>query len=71
VSAVKVQNPIWVLVCDHDGCRVCFEAERDYDRYSDRSTRVAARRAGWSVRPFVGKGSRIAPDLCPEHGSDS
>lgn len=67
MSAVEVVAPVWRIVCDREGCRASFTSPDWWSRRSDRTARMAAEEAGWQVRPWKGRGSRIGPDLCPQH----
>lgn len=61
------QRPIYRVVCDVTDCGEEFQAVTAYRQMGEHSTRHAAEKAGWAVRPAAGKGSRSAPDLCPVH----
>jgi hypothetical protein len=67
VSVIEKQPPIYAVQCDHSRCFRVFLPDEGFDRRSRDLARVAARRAGWQVRPLRGKGSRSGPDLCPTH----
>lgn len=49
---------------------VRFEPQSKWGQCHEGGARSDAKKAGWSVRPGRGKGSRSAPDLCPEHTTD-
>jgi ferredoxin-thioredoxin reductase catalytic subunit len=61
MSLRQVVPPVYRLTCDHDGCTRYEQSE--FEWYARRDAKVA----GWQVRPNAGKGSRTAPDLCPQH----
>lgn len=71
MTAVQIVSPVFVLRCDADGCIAEWESEGAWSRGNDWATRGDARDAGWQTRPPRGKGSRSAPDLCPEHRTES
>lgn len=66
MSAHRIQAPIYVVKCDADGCAETY-TPGPTERFADYVARSAAKRAGWSVRPNYGKGSRTALDLCLNH----
>lgn len=71
MSAREIVSPVYRVECDwQEGCRATFTPDSALSRSSDRAARNAAERAGWQVRPFLGKGSRTGPDLCPQHAKD-
>ncbi|WP_330438789.1 hypothetical protein OHB44_27860 [Micromonospora sp. NBC_00821] len=57
----RIVPPVYSITCDANGC---VDEVRDNSEYG---ARLDADRAGWQLRPRRGKGSRTAPDLCPEH----
>ena len=58
----QIVPPVYRLTCDGDGCPRYFQGNFEWTL-----RREAVEQAGWQVRPNRGKGSRTAPDLCPEH----
>lgn len=60
-----IVRPVFSLSCDNDGCPEEFRGDCEW------SLRREAKGEGWSVRPNRGKGSRSAPDLCPEHAEQA
>lgn len=61
MSLHNVVLPVWRIACDYPGCKRYEQNNYEF------SLRPDAARAGWRVRPHKGKGSRTAPDLCPDH----
>lgn len=61
MSVVIVVQPKLAVRCDHCGA----EDEVTVDWLDGWSTRRAAERRGWRVRPARGPGSKSAPDVCP------
>ena len=56
-----VKPPVYWVTCDRRGCAVFVGGDSQY------AVRTKAAREGWQLRPARGKGSRTAPDHCPEH----
>lgn len=68
MSARVVIQPRSRVTCDHPDycCPNCHEVGG-----SVHEARRSASQAGWQVRPWRGRGSRVAPDYCPEHRTES
>lgn len=70
MSIRLIVEPVYLAVCDGivDGrpCPARFLPSNKRHQSSSYSVREAALRAGWLMRPMRGRGSRSAPDLCPE-----
>ena len=67
MSIKGITPPLYSITCDADGCA---EEYRDRSWFEHKGARAKARKEGWQVRPNGGKGSRSAPDLCPEHRTE-
>ncbi|MEV5629139.1 hypothetical protein [Micromonospora tulbaghiae] len=59
--------PLYAITCDAEGCD---EEYRDRTWFEHQGVRSEAAEEGWQVRPNGGKGSRSAPDLCPQHRTE-
>jgi hypothetical protein len=57
----RVVVPAYEITCDGPSCVATYPAGS-----IDGLSRMSARAAGWLTRPGRGKGSRSAPDLCPD-----
>lgn len=55
------QPPVHEIWCDRQGCRSFVKGLWPHD------VRREAGRRNWQLRPARGKGSRSAPDFCPDH----
>ena len=62
-----ISMPVHAITCAADGCNAEI---RDNTTRTDWCIRRRAYAAGWQLRPRSGKGSRSAPDYCPEHRTD-
>lgn len=62
-----VLAPVYAIKCDTDGCTAEL---REQSWLGEWNISQIAERAGWQIRPARGKGSRSAPDLCPEHRTE-
>ncbi|RAO26512.1 hypothetical protein PSN13_06540 [Micromonospora saelicesensis] len=64
MSIRTVRRPLYAMNCDAADCPAELRGDWEYGLKDD------ARRMGWQLRPARGKGSRTAPDLCPEHRTE-
>lgn len=60
-----IVQPVYSLTCDTADCPAEIRGDWEY------SIRREAEAEGWALRPRQGKGSRSAPDLCPEHAPET
>jgi len=65
MTMITVVAPVYAVECDHPKCFRTFRSDRNSSYPA--GLRQEAEEAGWSLRPYYGKGSRSAPDLCPDH----
>lgn len=65
MSARRVVAPQWVIECQYVDCD-----EQSQSSWCEHFARKGAQADGWQVRPSRGRGSRSAPEYCPQHRAD-